>query len=93
MSEPISPLDTVMVNVQYFDGKEEGDDGTPYYVASSRELRFTTDGETFEELLHNIGECLALSLQEVDSIAYYNVLPTAQVKLVMNFPEHYAQTA
>jgi predicted RNase H-like HicB family nuclease len=75
-----APQDTVYINIEYFDGNEEGDDGTPYYVASCNELKFITEGETFEELLTNIGECLALTLREVDSVEYYNVLPDAHIK-------------
>jgi predicted RNase H-like HicB family nuclease len=75
-----APQDTVYINIEYFDGSEEGDDGTSYYVASCQALKFTTEGETFEELLTNIGECLALTLREVDSVAYYNVSPDARIK-------------
>ena len=31
--------DTVYVTVEYFDGQAEGDEGYPYYVASSDDLR------------------------------------------------------
>jgi hypothetical protein len=72
--------DTVYVKVEYFTGDDEGDDGTSYYVASSDELMFTTDGATFEELLSNVRECPALALQDTDSIAEYGVSPDARVK-------------
>lgn len=85
--------DTVYVNIEYFSGHDEGDDGVPYYVASSDDLHFVTDGETFEEMLANVRECLALSLQEGDSVAEFGVSPEATVKLIMQLPENYAQTA
>jgi len=85
--------DNVEVKIEYFTGQDEGDDGTPYYVASCDALMFTTDGETFEELLQNIGECLTLCLKETDSVAEYQVARDAQVKLVMDFPVNYAEAA
>ncbi len=83
--------DVVYVNVEFFNGQDEGDDGQSYYVASCDELHFTTDGVTFEELLTNVRECLELSLRDTDSIQEYGVIPSAKVKLVMELP--YAQTA
>ena len=85
--------DTVHVIVEYFTGQDEGDEGYPYYVAHSDELMFTTDGKTFEEMLANVRECLALCLQDTDSVKEYNVAPDAKIKLVMELPENYAQTA
>ena len=76
------------MNVEYVDGQEEGDVGHPYYVASSDDLHFVTDGETFEELLTNIRECLDLTLKDTDSVAEYNVATDAKVQLVMDFPEY-----
>jgi predicted RNase H-like HicB family nuclease len=87
------PLDTIHVNVEYYTGMDEGDVGYPYFVAFSDELHFTTDGESFEELLANIREVLILCLHDMDSIEEYNVLPNAKVKIVMELPENYAQTA
>lgn len=83
----------VEVQIQYFDGHDEGDDGIPYYVASCDELMFTTEGETFEALLHNIRECLILCLRDNDSVAEYGVAPDAHVTLTMDLPQDYAQTA
>ncbi len=37
----------VHVEVEHFDGQEEGDVGYPYYVVHSDELHFTTQGKTF----------------------------------------------
>lgn len=85
--------DTVEVAISYFTGQEEGDDGTPYYVASCDPLMFTTEADTFEELLKNIRECLSLALDDVDTVAEYGIAPNPRVKLVMELPENYAQTA
>lgn len=83
----------VTINVEYFTGKEEGDDGTPSFVASSDDLMFTTDGETFEELLVNIRECLELTMKEGDPAADFGVSSDAKVTIVMELPEDHAQTA
>lgn len=85
--------DIVQVNIEYFTGQDEGDDGTPYFVASSDDLMFTTEGDTFEELLQNVRECLLLCLQDTDSVAEYGVAPDARVRLMMDLPEDYAKTA
>jgi len=68
---------TVSVAIEHFTGQDEGDDGTPYYVAHSDDLMFTTEGETFEELLKNVRECLELCLRDTDSVKEYNVAPDA----------------
>ncbi len=83
-----TPLDTVYVNVERFDDEESG-----YYVASCDELMFTTDGETFEDLLSNVRECLDLNLRQTDPIAEFNVNPDAHVKLIMELQGNYAETA
>ncbi len=83
----------VHIDVEHFDGQEEGDVGYPYYVAHSPELHFTTDGKTFEELLANVQECLALCLEDGDSAAEFAVSPEAQVQLVMQLPGPHAKTA
>lgn len=85
--------DIVQVKIEYFSGHDEGDDGAPYYVASSDDLMFTTQGDTFEALLSNIRECLILCLHDTDSVAEYGVAPDAHVRLMMDLPENYAQTA
>jgi predicted RNase H-like HicB family nuclease len=83
----------VYVHIEYYTGQEEGEDdvGHPYYVAYSDDLHFVTDGETFEELMGNIRECLLLTLHDGDSRAEYGVAPDAQVTLMMELPENYAE--
>jgi predicted RNase H-like HicB family nuclease len=83
----------VHVDIEHFDGQEEGDVGYPYYVAHSPELHFTTDGKTFEELLANIRECLQLCLEDGDSVAEFGVAPDARVQLIMELPDYHAKTA
>jgi hypothetical protein len=36
--EVIMLQDTLKIHVEYFDGQDEGDEGTPYYVASCAEI-------------------------------------------------------
>jgi len=70
---------TIYVQVEWFDGQEEGDVGYPYFVAHNDDLHFTTDGESFEELLRNVDEVIALCLEDTDSLAEYGVAPDAKV--------------
>jgi predicted RNase H-like HicB family nuclease len=81
------------VDVEYFDGSDPDDVGYPYYVAHSPELRFTTDGRTFDELFENIQECLRLCLDDADSVAEYGVIPEAHVQLTMEVIRPHAKTA
>ena len=90
----MSELKTVVhVEVEHFDGQGEDDVGYPYYVASSPELHFVTDGETFEALLANVQECLQLCLEDGDSVAEFGVVPNANVQLVMELARPDAKTA
>lgn len=73
---------SIRINVEYFDGQEEGDVGYAYYVATSDDLNFVTDGATFEALMANVRECLALCLEDADSIAEYGVAPDANVQII-----------
>lgn len=88
-----TPKDSIQVRVEYFAGQDAGDVGHPYYVAASDDLMFTTDGETFEELLANVRECLTLCLEDTDSLAEYNVQPNARIELIMEMARPNAQVA
>ena len=79
-----NPQDTLHIQIEYFTGHEEGDDdvGHPYYVASCDVIGLVTEGDTFEELLANLQEALDVSLEKVDTLAEYNVMPDAQIFLV-----------
>ncbi len=71
MSEPRS---TVTVHVEY-----NTEDASPVYVASCDELTFTTDGNTFEEMLERVRECLVLNLQDTDSVTEFNVAQNPRI--------------
>jgi len=88
-----TPNDTLHVNVEYFDGMEEGDVGYPYYVASCDEIMAVTDGRTWGELMHNIHEMIAASLEDEDTVAVYNLLPNPRIVITMELPENYAEIA
>jgi predicted RNase H-like HicB family nuclease len=85
--------DTIHVNVEYFDGQEEGDVGHPYYVASCVEITATTDGETLDELIKNIHELIDLYLEDVDTVAELQLTPKPRIIITMELPHHYAETA
>jgi len=59
--------DTIHINVEYYSGEDEDDEGAPYYVASCEEIALVTDGETFEELLTNLREAIDLHLQNTEN--------------------------
>jgi hypothetical protein len=56
--------DTIHVHVEYFNGQGEADVGYPYYVASCQEIVAVTDARTWNELMRNIREMIAASLDE-----------------------------
>jgi predicted RNase H-like HicB family nuclease len=87
------PKTRVEVNVEYSNGREEDEAGNPYYVACCDDLMFTTEGETFEQLLDNIRECLELNLAVGDPVAAFNVVPNPRVRIILELPENYAKTA
>ena len=73
------PRDTIHVNVDYFDGQEEGDVGYPYYVASCEEITAVTDGTTLDELLANIREMIELILEDQVAIKEFNLAPNPRI--------------
>ena len=85
--------DTIHVNVEYFDGQEDGDVGYPYYVASCVEITATTDGETLDELIRNVREMIELYLEDTDTVAAFNLIPNPRIVIIMELPENYAKTA
>lgn len=52
-------MDTIYVYVEY---STEDEEANPVYVASNDDLMFTTDSQTFEELIQNVREVIALCL-------------------------------
>jgi hypothetical protein len=87
--------DTLHIQVEYFTGTEEGevDVGHPYYVASCEEIVAVTDGQTWNELLRNINEMVAASLEGEDTVALYNLTPDPRIVITMELPENYAEIA
>lgn len=87
--------DTIHVKVEYFTGFEEGDDdaGYPYYVASCEEIVAVTDGRTWNELMRNIHDMIAASLESEDTVAVYNLVPNPRIVITMELPENYAEIA
>jgi predicted RNase H-like HicB family nuclease len=83
----------VYVRIEHYTGHEEGEDdvGHPYYVAHSDDLAFVTQGDTFEDLLDNIHECLLLTLHDGNSIAENGVDPNARITLTMDLPQSHAE--
>jgi predicted RNase H-like HicB family nuclease len=60
-------IDTIHVNVEYFEGQDEGDVGYPYYVASCDEIAAVTDARTLDALMLHIQEVIALYLEGADA--------------------------
>jgi hypothetical protein len=87
------PNDTLHIVVEYYDGQEEGDVGYAYYVASCREIVAVTDGRTWGELMKNIQEMIAASLEGEDTVAVYNLVPNPRIVITMELPENYAEIA
>jgi len=87
--------DTLHVRVEYFTGFEEGDNdvGHPYYVASCEEIVAVTDGRTWSELMRNIHEMIAATLDEEDTVAVYNLVPNPRIVITMELPANYAEIA
>lgn len=85
--------DTIHVTVEYFSGRDEGDIGSPYYVASCEEIVAVTDGRTWRELMHNIHEMIAASLEGEDTIGLYDLTPQPRIVITMELPENYAEIA
>lgn len=86
------PNDTLHVTVEYFDGQAEGDEGTPYYVASCPEINIVTSGSTLNELFNNLREMIAFALEDEDTVETYNLVPNPHVSIAMELPD-YAQIA
>lgn len=77
----------------YLEYSTEDEDYGPVYVASCVELAIVTDGKTVDETLRNIGEAVSLHLEDVDTVAEYNLTPNPRLVITLELPESYAQTA
>lgn len=71
--------DTIHVRIEYFTGQDEGDVGYPYYVASCDEIVAVADGRTWNELMKNIREMIAVSLEGEDTEAIYSLVPNPKI--------------
>ncbi len=80
---------TLHIEVEY--NTEDVEYG-PVYIATCDALSLVTDGQTFEELLANLREAIAVSLEDTDTIAELNLTPNPQILITMRLPAH-AQTA
>src|ERR1051326_6737893 len=69
--------DTIYVNVEYDVSDEEYG---PVYIASNDELSLVTDGKTFEELLANLKEAIALLLED-DVREHFNLARKPRILL------------
>ncbi len=87
------PNDTLHIIVEFYDGQEEGDVGHPYYVASCQEIVAVTDGRTWRQLMQNIHEMIAASLEGEDTVEVYNLVPNPRIVITMELPENYAEIA
>jgi predicted RNase H-like HicB family nuclease len=87
------PSNTLHIIVEYYSGQDAGDDGHPYYVASCEEIVAVTDGRTWGELMKNIQEMIAVSLEGEDTITMYNLVPNPRIVITMELPENYAEIA
>jgi predicted RNase H-like HicB family nuclease len=73
---------TLHINVEYFDGQDEGDTGYPYYVASCEEIVAVTDGRSWHELMQNIQSMIEASLEDEDTVAVYNLGPNPRIVIM-----------
>jgi predicted RNase H-like HicB family nuclease len=79
-------VDTIHVNVEHFDGQENGDVGYPYYVASCDEIAAVADAPTLDALMANIQEVIALYLEGAD--AHSAVVPNPRIVVMIELPGH-----
>jgi predicted RNase H-like HicB family nuclease len=80
--------DTIHVNVEYFDGQEEGDVGYPYFVASCEEIAATTDAITLDELFKNIREMIEVHLEDPETVAAGDLAPNPHIIITMELPTY-----
>jgi hypothetical protein len=85
--------DTVYFTVEYADGTDEGDSGTPYFVAHSDQLHAVTDAETWGLLMKHILEVTALALNGEDPAAFGLSTASPRIVITMEVTERCAETA
>ena len=82
------PNTTLYIDIEY---NTEDEAYGPVYIATNDSIGLVTDGKTFEELQQNLREALDACLQDVDSIAEFNLVPNPQIELRMKLV--YGETA
>ncbi|NJR12505.1 DUF1902 domain-containing protein [bacterium] len=81
------PRTILVIDVEY--SADEAD--ALMYVATNDDIGLVTEGQSFEDLLHNLKEALDACLGGLDTVAEYNLVPHPQVELRMPFV--YGETA
>jgi predicted RNase H-like HicB family nuclease len=74
--------DALHIQIEHFTGQE-----IPTWVASCEPIGLVTDGDDFEESLANLQEALDVCLEDTDTVAEFNFIPSPRVVL------HCAKTA
>ncbi len=64
--------DTIHVHVEY---STEDEEYGPVYAAYCDEISVITDRRTLDELLANLREAISLHLEDVDTVAEFNLVP------------------
>lgn len=82
--------DALHVQVEY--NTEDLDYG-PVYIATFAEIAAVTDGKTWEELLKNIREVVALHLEDEDTAKDFQLVSDPRIIITMELPKDYAETA
>lgn len=65
-------------------------DAEPIFVATNDQIGLVTDGATFEALLENLKEAIAVCLEDTDTVQLFNLVPNPRIELRMLLPESYA---
>ncbi len=69
-------MDTIYVHVEY---STEDEEAGPIFVASNDDLMFTTDGQTFEEMLQHVREAIALCMEDDELLAELALISNPQI--------------
>ena len=69
-------MDTIYVRVEY---STEDEEAGPVYIASNDDLMFTTDGQTFEEMIQNVREAIALCMEDDKLVVELGLIPNPQI--------------
>jgi len=64
------------IDVEY---STEDEEYGPVYVATNRDIHLVTDGRTFEELLENLKDAVAVCLEDTDTIGLFNLAPNPRI--------------